>query len=227
MNTLKKGEIKMLRKEEILKNKKMPVISIEGGEGTGKTTILELLKSYLEEKGVDFLVTREPGGVRIAEAIRDIILDVKNTEMDPRTEALLYAAARRQHLSQKVFPAIEKGKLVIFDRYVDSSLIYQGYVRGIGIDEVADMNEFATEGFLPDVTLYFDLDPKVGLDRINKNTDREVNRLDLENEDFHYKVREGYLKLAKKYPERIIKIDAAKTIEEVFNEVVKVIQKYI
>lgn len=214
----------MPSKEEVIKNKKMPVISIEGGEGTGKTTILELIKNYLEEQDIDFIVTREPGGVRIAEDIREIILDVNNTEMDARTEALLYAAARRQHLAQKVFPAINEGKLVIFDRYVDSSLIYQGYVRGIGIDEVAEMNEFATEGFLPDLTLYFDLDPQIGLDRINKNSDREVNRLDLEKGDFHYKVREGYLKLTEKYPNRIKKIDASKSIEEVFSDVLKVVK---
>ena len=208
-------------KEGIMKKGYM--ISLEGGEGAGKTTVLELLIEYLDGNNIEYISTREPGGVKISEKIRDIILDKEHTEMDGRTEALLFAAARRQHLVQKVVPALEAGKLVIMDRYVDSSLIYQGYVRGMGIDEVFNLNQFAIEDLLPDVTLYFDLSPQVGLSRINKDKDREINRLDLEKESFHQKVREGYLILAEKF-DRIEVIDAEKPIEQVFNQVIEVLR---
>lgn len=200
------------------------MISLEGGEGAGKTTVLEMLIEHLNDKHIDYISTREPGGVHISESIRDIILDKNNTEMDGKTEALLFAAARRQHLVQKVIPALEAGKLVIMDRYVDSSLIYQGYVRGMGMDEIFELNQFAIEDLLPDVTLYFDLSPEVGLARINKDKDREINRLDLEKNSFHEKVREGYLILADKF-ERIEVIDAEKPLEDVFNQVLKVLLK--
>jgi dTMP kinase len=198
------------------------MISLEGGEGAGKTTVLDMLIEYLNDKHIDYISTREPGGVKISEHIRDIILDKENTEMDGRTEALLFAAARRQHLVQKVVPALEAGKLVIMDRYVDSSLIYQGYVRGMGMDEVFELNQFAIEDLLPDVTLYFDLSPEVGLARINKDKNREINRLDLEKNSFHEKVREGYLILADKF-DRIEVIDAEQTIDHVFNQVLDVL----
>lgn len=203
--------------------RKMPVISIEGGDGTGKTTMLEKLKSYLDTKDIDFMVTREPGGVRIAELIRDVIHNPDHTEMDPKTEALLYAAARRQHLVEKVVPAVKDGKLVIFDRYVDSSMIYQGYVRGLGVEAVYEMNRFATEDFMPDKTLLFDLDPAVGQERIHSSGVREVNRLDNEGMAFHMKVREGYLKLARDHSDRIALIDASKGMDEVFDEVKAII----
>jgi dTMP kinase len=139
----------------------------------------------------------------------------------------LYAAARRQHLVEKVFPAVEAGKLVIFDRYVDSSMVYQGYVRGLGVEAVYEMNRFATEDFMPDQTLLFDLDPKVGQERIRTSGEREINRLDNEGMAFHMKVREGYLKLAEKYPDRIVCIDASGTQEEVFDTVLKAVGKMI
>lgn len=204
--------------------KKGYLISLEGGEGAGKTTILEKLIDYLNEHKMDYVSTREPGGVHISEQIREIILDKDNTDMDSKTEALLFAAARRQHLVQKVVPALKKGKLVIMDRYVDSSLIYQGYVRGMGIDEVFELNQYAIEDLLPDVTLYFDLSPEIGLGRINQDKDREVNRLDLEEGSFHHKVREGYLKLAEKF-ERISIIDAEQSIDKVFSDVVDVLSE--
>lgn len=199
------------------------VISLEGGEGAGKSTIIEKLKIYLDKSGIDYITTREPGGVNISEQIREIILDKENTEMDERTEAMLFAAARRQHLIQKVIPAMKEGKLVIFDRYIDSSLVYQGYVRGIDIDEVFELNQFAIEGLLPDITLYFDLDPKVGLARINKDDNREVNRLDLESDSFHSKVRDGYLMLCERFGERIKKVNAEKNIDDVFNQVIDIL----
>ncbi len=203
------------------------VISLEGGEGSGKTTVLSHLESYFSKKGISVMFTREPGGVRISEAIREIILNVDHTEMDSRTEALLYASARRQHLAEKVLPAIDKGQWVVFDRFVDSSMVYQGYVRGIGIHEVYELNRFATEDFLPDLTLYLDVSPETGLSRVMETAGREVNRLDLEGLDFHLKVREGYHILMKQFPERIVRIDADQTLEQVLNDVSHILDHFI
>lgn len=200
------------------------LVSFEGGEGAGKTSVLEALIKYLENHDLEYITSREPGGVEISEQIRNVILDKNNIAMDSRTEALLFAAARRQHLVQKVIPALEAGKIVLMDRYVDSSLVYQGYVRGIQIDEVYELNQFAIEGLLPDLTLYFDLAPEIGLARINSDQDREVNRLDLENINFHNRVREGYLKLVDRF-DRITVIDAEKKPSEVFEQVLKVLKE--
>lgn len=193
-------------------------ITIEGPEGAGKTTIINLLAQHLESKGYPVVQTREPGGIEIAEQIRHVILATENTAMDPRTEALLYAAARRQHLIEKVKPALGAGAIILCDRFIDSSLAYQGYARGLGIDEVFTINEFAVEDMMPKLTLYFDIDPEQGLNRINQHKGREVNRLDLETIDFHRKVREGYHLLINRFPERIHQIDASKSVESVFNE---------
>ncbi|GAF66543.1 thymidylate kinase [Bacillus sp. TS-2] len=193
-------------------------ISIEGGEGAGKTTIVDKIERQLKKDGLDVLRTREPGGIKIAEKIREVILDVSHTEMDERTEALLYAAARRQHLVEKVLPALNEGKVVICDRFIDSSLAYQGYAREIGFDEVLDINQFAIEGYFPDVTLYFDVDPAIGLARIAADEKRELNRLDKERLDFHQKVKKGYDKVKDKYPTRIKTINANQSVEHVFQE---------
>ena len=190
-------------------------ITFEGGEGSGKTTIASLVKEQLEKEGYQVVLTREPGGVDIAEEIRNVILDVKNTNMDKKTEALLYAASRRQHLVEKVIPALNQGAIVICDRFIDSSLVYQGLARGIDIDEVYEMNLFATENILPERTIFFDIQPELGMQRIAMNKDREVNRLDMENIDFHYKVYQGYLQICDKYPKRIVKVDASQSIENV------------
>ena len=190
-------------------------ITLEGPEGSGKTTAVNAACKKLEEMGYQIVRTREPGGTPIAEQIRNVILDKENTKMDPRTEALLYAASRRQHLVEKVWPAIKEGKIVICDRYLDSSLAYQGGARGLGVDNILNINLFATENTFPDLTLLFDIEPEVGLARIAANADREVNRLDLEKLDFHHKVRDTFLSLAKRYPERFVKIDASKSQEEV------------
>ena len=171
--------------------------------------------------GHEIIMTREPGGTPISEQIRNVILDKDNTAMDPRTEALLYAASRRQHLVEKIWPALKEGKIVFCDRYLDSSLSYQGYARGLGIDDILKVNEYATEGTYPDITFLFDIDPELGLERINKNKDREVNRLDVEKLSFHQKVREGYLILSKRFPDRYIVIDASKPLEEVSSNVLK------
>lgn len=209
------------------REKKSLVISIEGGEGSGKTTVIQQFEKMFHEKQIPFLVTREPGGVRISEHVRDIILNKEFMEMDPRTEALLFAAARRQHLIEKVMPAVRENKWVVFDRFVDSSVVYQGFVRGIGMDEVYQMNLFATESFLPDLTFYLDIDPLIGLQRIKENPERELNKLDLEKLDFHLKVREGYLALVHKYPDRMVKIDANQTPEAVFSDMLKQIEVYL
>lgn len=190
-------------------------ITLEGPEGSGKTTAVKEAVKKLEEMGYQIVQTREPGGTPIAEQIRDVILDKENTKMDARTEALLYAASRRQHLVEKVWPSIKEGKIVICDRYLDSSLAYQGGARGLGIEEILSINMFATEGTFPDLTLLFDIDPNIGLNRIASNADREVNRLDLEKLEFHQKVRSTFLTLANRYKDRYVIIDASKSKEEV------------
>lgn len=190
-------------------------ITLEGPEGSGKTSAINIVVKRLTEEGYTIVQTREPGGTPIAEQIRNVILDVKNTSLDPRAEALLYAASRRQHLVEKVWPAIKEGKIVICDRYLDSSLAYQGGARNLGIDEVLNINLFATENTMPDLTLLFDLDPELGLERIRKNTNREVNRLDLEKIEFHKKVRETFLSLSKRFSDRFVVINASLPLEEV------------
>lgn len=194
-------------------------ITFEGPEGAGKTSVLELLMAELSGTEMEMIFTREPGGIHISEKIREVILNKEHTEMDSRTEALLYAAARRQHLVERVVPAIESGKIVFCDRFIDSSLAYQGYARGLGIEEVLSINEFAINGLMPDLTFYFKIDPKVGLQRISKSSEREKNRLDLEELSFHQKVQAGYEKVINMFPERIVVIDAEKSLEEVVGEV--------
>ena len=171
------------------------------------------------------MTTREPGGVPISEAIREVILDQKNTEMDGKTELLLYIASRRQHLIEKVLPALESGKLVIMDRFIDSSVAYQGFGRGLGVSDIEWLNRFATDGLKPDVTLYFDLDVEEGLARIARNKNREVNRLDLEGLDMHKRVRQGYLYALENEPDRIVKIDASQTLESVVQDSLAVLNK--
>lgn len=200
-------------------------ITFEGGEGSGKSTALRLIAERLEKEGTPFILTREPGGTPISEEIREVILDKKNTAMDPRTEALLYAASRRQHLVEKVWPALKEGKLVLCDRYLDSSLAYQGGARNLGIDAVLNVNLFATEGTYPDLTLLFDIEPKLGLERIAANKGREVNRLDLEKISFHEGVRNTFHELAKRYPERYVVVDASKSIDEVVDTAYKAIKE--
>ena len=202
-------------------------ITFEGGEGSGKTTIANMVKDVLTNEGYHVVLTREPGGVDIAEEIRDVIVDVKNTNMDKKTEALLYAASRRQHLVEKVIPALEKGYIVICDRFIDSSLVYQGIARGIGIDEVYNMNLFATDHILPKRTIFFDIKPEDGLKRVYSDQSREVNRFDLEKIDFHQKVYDGYLEICNKYSDRIVKIDASLDIEGVFNQVIEKIREVL
>ncbi|WP_456272844.1 dTMP kinase [Bacillus sp. AK031] len=202
-------------------------ITVEGPEGAGKSTILQKMADELKGKGHQVVLTREPGGISIAEDIRSVILDRNNTEMDERTEALLYAAARRQHLAEKVVPALENGSIVLCDRFLDSSLAYQGHARGIGMEEVYSINKFAIGDTMPDMTLYFDVSPEIGLERIRKHQGREVNRIDLEDIEFHERVREGYFMLLEQFPQRIKKIDAGSSFEKVYQSAIEMVEKYI
>ncbi|GAA6112881.1 MAG: dTMP kinase [Apilactobacillus sp.] len=204
-------------------------ITFEGTDGAGKTTILNMVLDYLKDTMGDQLVTsREPGGNPIAESIREVILDRQNIEMDKRTEALLYAAARRQNIEQTVKPAIAANKLVICDRYLDSSIAYQGGGRQIGEQEIYEMNQFATEGFLPDLTIYFNLPVEEGLKRIaqNRNED-DIDRLDVETIDFHNRVYDAYQRLAKQQPEIIKSVDATQSIDAVYQNVLEILQPYL
>lgn len=192
------------------------IISFEGPDGAGKTTVLNKVLPILQEKlAQPILTTREPGGVVISERIRDVILDVNHTEMDAKTELLLYMAARRQHWIERVLPAVEAGQVVIMDRFIDSSVAYQGAGRGLDKSEIYWLNAYATDHHKPDLTLYFDVPSEVGLARIEANADREVNRLDLEKLDMHQRVRQGYLELAKDESERIMTVDSSQDLETV------------
>ncbi|QQZ09475.1 dTMP kinase [Heyndrickxia vini] len=202
-------------------------ITVEGPEGAGKTTVLNKLGNELKQQGLNIVMTREPGGIRIAEQIRKVILDKSNTEMDARTEALLYAAARRQHLIEKVIPALNQGAIVLCDRFIDSSLAYQGVARELGIEEVFSINKFAIQDVMPDLTIYFDIDVELGLKRIEVNKGREVNRLDLEKMDFHMNVRNGFRKLLELFPSRIYEVDASKPLENVYQEVKNKVEQLI
>lgn len=200
-------------------------VTFEGGEGSGKSSCLAKVAKDLQNAGYEVVITREPGGTPISEQIRNVILDKANTDMDPMTEALLYAASRRQHLVQKILPALREGKIVLCDRYLDSSLAYQGGARGLGIEKILSLNQYAIDGQYPDLTLFFDLEPEVGLERIEENSSREVNRLDLEKLSFHHKVRDSFLKLMGVFPDRYVRIDASKSREEVENSALEQIIK--
>lgn len=200
-------------------------ITIEGNDGSGKSTVIASLKEQLAKLNVEVIYTREPGGSYVAEKIREVILDNDNIAMDDRTEALLYAASRRQHLKETVFPALELGKLVVCDRFIDSSLAYQGVARGLGIDNIYEMNQFATEGFLPDLTIYLLVDPQVGIDR--KSNQKELDRLEHEKLEFHTKVYNGYLELAERFKNRVVIIDANCSVDEECSRVNEVVLNFI
>lgn len=202
-------------------------ITFEGVEGAGKTSVLHALTDKLTDLGYEVVATREPGGIDIAEQIRTILHDRANTKMEERTEALLYAAARRQHLVEKVLPALDEGKIVLCDRFIDSSLAYQGYARGLGMEEVFQINQFAIQDVMPNLTLLFDIAPKKGLERIAANKNREKNRLDLEAIAFHEKVYEGYQLLHEQYPNRIQKINANQAFQDVERSALDCILAYL
>ncbi|MGG3523176.1 dTMP kinase [Bacillus pseudomycoides] len=199
-------------------------VTIEGPEGSGKSTLITKLLPYFEKKEQKVIATREPGGIAISEEIRAILHNQEYTMMEARTEALLYAAARRQHLVEKVMPALEKNYLVLCDRFIDSSLAYQGYARGLGIDKVFEINRFATEDCMPNLTIYLDIEPEAGLDRIEKDANREVNRLDMESIEFHKCVRDGYLQVVDRFLDRIVVVNADQPIEKIVEEVIQLIE---
>ena len=203
--------------------KKGIFITMEGPDGAGKSTQIDLLKKYLEDKGYNILLTRDPGGNDISEAIRGIILNKDFTEMGYMTELLLYASARAQLVKENIKPALEAGTAVIADRFVDSSAVYQGIGSGLGIDTVYKVNEFALQGIMPDMTILMDLDAEVGLAR--KKNQAELDRMERESVDFHKKVVAGYRDLADRYPERILKVDAALQVQEIHDIIVANIEK--
>lgn len=198
-------------------------ISFEGGEGSGKSSVINVVKERLEADGHKVVITREPGGVNVSEQIRNVILAVDN-KMSKETEALLYAASRTEHLYSKVLPLLADGYIVLSDRYLDSSLAYQGYARGIGIEKVLEINMFAKE-YLPKVTYFFDVRPEIGLARIKGR--EKIDRLDLETMDFHKKVYEGYLEVCKMYPERVKPINGEREIELIIDDIYNDIKKYL
>ncbi|PID01141.1 dTMP kinase [Sporosarcina sp. P2] len=198
-------------------------ISFEGPEGAGKTTVLQAIAERLLAQGQDVIMTREPGGIPIAEKIREVILDSNHSTMDGKTEALLYAAARRQHLVEKIIPALQQNKIVLCDRFIDSSLAYQGFARKLGIDEVLAINLFAIEEYMPDCTIFFDVPPEVGLARIWRDKEREQNRLDLEKMEFHEQVYKGYQEVMLRDEGRIQIVDAQQLPAQVIENVWEIV----
>ncbi len=191
-------------------------ITVEGGDGAGKSTQINNINSYFVDRGYDVVHSREPGGTRISEELRSIVLSKEYAEMECETEMLIYAAARAQHVREFILPALASGKVVICDRYVDSSIAYQGYGRELG-EIVRIVNEFAIDGRMPDITFWLDIDPKEGKARASKTGD--LDRLEREELDFHYKTREGFRRISEADADRVKRVDAAKTPEEIKEEI--------
>jgi dTMP kinase len=198
-------------------------ITFEGCEGCGKSTQVRLFNEYLTKEGIPHIFTREPGGEKISEEIRRILLDANNAEMTDECEALLYAASRVQHLNDRVEPALAAGKLVVCDRYVDSSLAYQGYGRGLGVDFVSGVNAYALKNYLPDVTIFIDLTPEAAFKR--KHGADENDRLEQAGMAFHKRVYDGFKQVAAAYPQRFVCVDGNQTPEEIFAEVLAVLKE--
>lgn len=198
-------------------------ITFEGCDGCGKSTQLKMLSEYLTKNNVEHVFTREPGGGKISEAIREILLNGKNAEMTDECEALLYAAARMQHLADRVEPALAQGKLVVCDRYVDSSLAYQAYARGLGTDFIGRINAKALEKYPPDVTVFIDLTPEDAFKR--KHGADENDRLEQAGMAFHKRVYDGYKALEKAYPQRIVAVDGKQTPQEIFAQVLRILKE--
>lgn len=198
-------------------------ITFEGCEGCGKSTQVRLFNEYLNKENIPHIFTREPGGEKISEEIRRILLDANNAEMTDECEALLYAAARVQHLHDRVEPALSKGELVFCDRYVDSSLAYQAYARGLGTEFVENINAYALKNYLPDVTVFIDLTPEDAFKR--KHGADENDRLEQAGMEFHRRVYAGYKALAEKYPNRFVCVDGKQTPQEVFHEILRILKE--
>ena len=199
-------------------------ISVEGGDGSGKSTQMQRIESYLTEMGQEVLLTREPGGTPMAEKIREMILDPANRDLTGRAEMLLYAAARAQHVEEKILPALRAGKTVLSDRFTDSSIAYQGFGRGLG-DMVAEVNHIATGGVEPDLTIFLNITPAAGMARKNRQDGHVLDRLEQEKAAFHEAVYAGYLQLAKENSTRIADIDADRPVEAVFADIRKALDR--
>ena len=214
----------MEEKMNKLAEKQWYIATTYSPDGSGKSTVIKAVYERLINDGYSVILTREPGGTPIAEKIRDVILDNSNTALDARTEALLYAASRRQHLVEKIWPAIKEGKIVLCDRFLDSSLAYQGEGRKLGIENILNVNLFATENTYPDLTLFFNISPEEGPKRVSKDKKRVADRLDNENANFHQEVYNGFLKVNSMYKDRIQVIDATKSLNEVIDNAYKIIK---
>ncbi len=201
-------------------------ITFEGNDGSGKSSAIKAVYNKLQELGYDVVLSREPGGSPIAEKIREIILDKNNQGMDEWTEALLYAASRREHIQKTILPALKQGKIILCDRFLDSSLAYQGGARHLGIDKVYELNQFATNGLLPDLTIFVCVHPEIGLERIKKNA-RDMDRLELETIEFHHNVYNSYIELCENNANRIIKIDGEMSQTDVATETTKAVLNFI
>lgn len=203
--------------------KKGIFITFEGGEGAGKTSLIEKIKESLLKRNLSLVFTREPGGTKFGEEIRNLLLKNRTEKVYSKAELCLFLASRAQHIQTVIRPSLQDGKIVLCDRYNDSSVAYQGYARGLGIEEVIAFSSYIVEKTVPDLTLYLDIDPKIGLSRVKSKYDR----IESEKISFHQKIRDGFLLLAKKYPDRIKILDAGKSKEEVFEIAMNYIEKFI
>lgn len=199
-------------------------ITIEGTDGSGKTTFIKDAQAHFKNLGFKVLTTREPGGTELSEKIRELLFD-SSYDMDRRTESLLFAASRSEHVEKTIKPHLSAGYIVFCDRFVDSSISYQSYARGLEREDIESINNYATAGLKPDLTLYFDVDLEVGLERAGRRVDN--NRMDNESMDFYRSVKRGYDELAEIYANRIVKIDANKSYEQVKNNCLTVIEKFL
>lgn len=209
-------------------NNKGFFLALEGPDGSGKSTISKMIVKLLEQKSIPYILTREPGcnELEVCKDIRKLILD-NNSNINPKTEALLFAANRSEHVEKIIRPALEENKFIVCDRYIDSSIAYQGFGRNLGYKNILDINMFATDHLLPDLTIFINIKPNVGLERIKRNRNDEINRLDKEEINFHQKVYDGYIKIIKKNKKRYVLIDGNKNIDEVFDEIIKEINYFI
>lgn len=203
--------------------KKGIFITFEGGEGAGKSSLIESIKANLSKKNLNLVFTREPGGTSFGEEIRNLLLKNRVEKVSSKAELCLFLASRAQHIQDVIIPALKANKIVLCDRYNDSSVAYQGYARGLGIEEVLSFSSYIIEDAQPDLTLYLDIDPQIGLSRVKSKYDR----IESEKITFHQKIREGFLQLAKKFPQRIKIVDASRSKEEVFKSAMNYINKFI
>lgn len=208
------------------KKKNSPLfITFEGPEGSGKTTQIGLLADALQKRGLKVVCTREPGGTLFGDAVRSLLLDHSSKKLEPATELFMMLAQRTEHLNKVILPALKRGVTVLCDRYMDSSLAYQGYGRGLNPEQIYRLHKAFLPDFLPHATILFDLDPALGLTRVRKGTRKNLDRIEKETLKFHRRVREGYLNVAKKYPRRYIIIDASQAKENIFSSLVEKLQK--